>query len=429
MGFDKLQRQLKIFFTTEASRTPLEVNRARVKESVMSEFTRRKKTSNFVRLWQSSWVRSAAFGAIILSLVPIIGGEQSAGELRPTGLVEIVRDGEVFIASGNTRLKIGDQVLVGNNASAEINMRHTIQTTAGKQTEFRVTKPNSLFLVRGNLSGDFEKNASIATDRGQISGSNASLRVAVSDTGETYIQPSNNNVHVTTWDNQKATLIAGEELRLHTDATLPAELPKNLNLSSSQILAIRAKLLISRTKALNALESRIDDDVTKSIQELASADRSFRSVVQVLKSSRNLEIVRRENLDLVSRADVVERVAARTDRAQLVADTRAVEALLDIISRDYTPNFKIENSDLRIFNRYVLLQRLFAPLAVNSRTHGILLQQQYIEALARQISEAPDSKQEIYEIRKALPEGASARKFTQEVAKKLPPHLASLFGN
>ena len=105
MGFDKLQRQLKIFFTTEASRTPLEVSRARVKESAMSEFNRRKKTSNAVRLWKSNWLRSAAFGAIILSLVPIIGNERSAGELQPSGLVEIVRDGEVFIATGNTRPK------------------------------------------------------------------------------------------------------------------------------------------------------------------------------------------------------------------------------------------------------------------------------------------------------------------------------------
>ena len=305
-------------------------------------------------------------------------------------------------------------------------MRHSIQTTAGNQTELRITKPNSLFLVRGILSGKFEKNSFISTDRGQISGSDASLRVAVSETGETYIQPSNNNVHVTTWDNQTATLAAGEELRLHTDATLPAALPKNLNLSSSQILAIRAKLLISRTKALNALENRLNHEGTKASQELISADRSFRSVVQVLKSSRNLEIVRRENLDLVSRADVVERIAARTDRTQLIAETRAVEALLDIIGSDYAPNFKSETSDLRIFNRYVLLQRLFAPLAANSRLHGALLQQQYVDALARQIFGSLAPKQEIRSILAALPQSASARKFLQEVTKKLPQNLASL---
>lgn len=426
MVFDKLEQQLKSFFRTEASRTPQSVRKLVVKESALQEFARRKKASPFTLAWKSNWIRSAALGAIVLSLMPILGGERSAGELRPSGLVEIVRDGEVLIADQKTKLKIGDQVLVGNNASAEIEMRKSIKTTAGNRTEFRVTKPNSLFLVRGNLDGEIKKEASIATDRGQISGEEATIRIAVSETGETHIQPQTSKIKVTTWDNQKTTLAAGEELRLHTDATLPEVLPKNLNLSSSQILAIRAKLLIARTKALNALEAKLAENEETFVREIDSADRSFRSVVQVLKSSRNLEIVRRENLDLVSRADVVERVSERTDRSKLIAETRAVEALLDIVENEQTPQFTVLDSDLRIFNRYILLQRLFAPLATNSRVHGNILQEQYLEALAKQIRDAEDSELEIRTILSSIPRSAAGNLFLQRVSFYLSPSLQDL---
>ena len=426
MGFDKLEQLLKIFFETEASRAHRDIHPTAIRESSLREFSRRKKTSVFVRLWKSNWVRSATFGALILSLIPIVGGERSAGELRPAGLVEIVRDGEVFIATDATPLQIGDQILVGNNASAEIQMRHSMKTTAGNRTELRITNPNSLFLVRGDLTGDFQKKSSISTHRGQISGIDASLRVAVSDTGETHIQPRLNDVHVVTWDNQRTTLIAGEELRLRTDATLPRSLPQNLNLSTSQVMAIRAKLLIARTKALNALESRLNNNTKAFDTNLVSADRSFLSVSQVLKSSRDLTIVRRENLDLISRSDVVERIAARSDRAALVAETRAVQALLDIIERPNLPNFSAIQTDYRIYNRYILLQRLFAPLATNSRLHGRLLQNQYLEAAAKQITEAENSAAQINEILAALPDNVAARKFLQELSNLLSEDLASL---
>ena len=307
-------------------------------------------------------------------------------------------------------------------------MRHNLKTTTGDSTELRITKPNSLFLVKGNLSGNFEKSSSIATDRGQISGKSASINVAVSETGETYIQPQENNVHVTTWDNQKTTLVAGEELRLHTDSTLPQELPKNLSLSSSQILAIQAKLLISRTKALNALEYRINGDINSFREELTSSDRSFLSVVQVLKSSRNLEIVRRENLDLVSRSDVVERVKERTTRTQLISETRAVEALLDIIENEQLPPFELVSTSSRIFNRYIMLQRLFAPLSANSRAHGELLQSQYLEAMAKQISGSNSPQDQINALLLAIPQNNSGRHFLKKVGELLPEKYSSKLG-
>jgi len=423
MGFEKLQQRLRKFFIEETSHSVDRAQMARVRERALAEFVRKKPTHSFFRIWKSSWVRSAVVGAIVLSLLPIFGGEQSAGELQSTGLVEIVRDGKVFIATGETSIQPGDQVLVGNNSSAKIQLKKSLRAVLGEQTEVRVPSKDSLFLVRGTIDGDLLGGA-IETGRGKINAKNgAVLNVSVSGSGETHVRPRENDVLVTSWDKTQTTLVAGEELRLYTEGTLPPEIPQDLNLSSAQILAIQAKLLIARTKALNSLEAHLQQDAKTAAIELKSADRTFKSLVQVLKSSRNLRVLRRENLDLITRDEAVARLSERTDRTNLLKNTFAVKALLDVVEKERDPRFLTADSGLLIFNRYVLLQRLFAPLPERQRYHGHILQEQYVEALTRQILNADSTTEEILFIVSVVPKSGAGRQFLQQVADKLPSPL------
>ncbi len=421
MGFEKLQQRLRDFFVIETSRSLDDYQqRARARELVLAEFSRRKSEHVFFRFWKSSWIRSATVGAIVLSLLPIFGGERSAGELLPTGLVEVVREGEVFVATGKTPLRVGDQILVGNKASAEIQLRNSLKTIAGERAEIRIPRKDSLFLVKGDLDGNLS-GGSIETDRGKINAENsASLNVFVSDSGEARIRPRENDIWVTAWNQKRSLLAAGEELRLQTDTQLPPEIPQDVSLSSSQILAIRAKLLMARTKALNSVEARLREDADMATAEFESADRTFRSIAQVLKSSRDLQVLRRENLDLISRETVIERLSARTERENLLENAYAVDTLLDIVEKDRDPEFLTIDSGLLVFNRYALLQRLFAPLPEKLRAHGWILQKQYVEALAQQIMNANVPEEEIISVVSLVPNSGAGRQFLQQVQQQLP---------
>lgn len=424
MGFEKLQQRLKEFFVTETSRSADANKMARIRERTLIRFSQQKTTPSFFHSFHFGWIRSAVVGAIILSFVPLFG-ERSAGDLSPTGLVEVVRDGEVFIATGKTPLRIGDQILVGNNASAEIQLRKSLKAVASDSAEIRVPRKDALFLVKGSLDGDIT-NGSIETNRGQInSDSMATLNVFVSDSGETHIRPLKNDIWVTAWNQNRANVAEGETLRLKTDTQLPPEIPVDLRLSSSQILAIQSKLLIARTRALNSIDALAQNDTQRANSELESAETTFRSIAQVLKSSRNLEMLRRENLDVLSREEVLKKLAARTGGETLLENAAAVDTLLMLAANVSEPKKLIAESGLLVFDRYTMLQRLFAPLSGELRSQGALLQQQYIQAISQQIMNAPVPGEEIDSIAEKISHGGTGRLFLQQTQELLLPTEAA----
>ena len=426
MGFEKLQKRLQEFFKAETKLSLDNTQRTRIRERAFVEFSKTTNQTTWHQIWKSSWLRSATLGAILLSLFPIFGSEQSAGELNPTGLVEIVRDGKVFIATKKTPLQIGDQILVGNKASAEIQLQKALTTIAGERAEIRIPRNDSLFLVKGSLDGSLS-GGSIETNRGKINANNtAALNVSVSDSGETHIRPRENDIWITAWNNERALLSEGEELRLQTDTQPPPKIPEDLRLSSSQILAIRSKLLIARTKALNSIEARLQQDNKMALSEFESANHTFRSIAQVLKSSRNLQVLRRENLNLIRRADVIARLTKRTERENLLENAYAVDTLLDIVEKERDPQFLTIDSGLLIFNRYVLLQRLFAPLPTELRAQGWVLQKQYINALAQQIMNSNAPEKEILSAVSMIPKSGAGRQFLQQVERLLPKELGTI---
>jgi hypothetical protein len=178
---------------------------------------------------------------------------------------------------------------------------------------------------------------------------------------------------------------------------------------------------MARTKALNATEARLSEDSIGAVAELESANRTFLSIAQVLKSSRDLQVLRRENLNLLSRKEVIERLSARTERANLLENAYAVDTLLDVVDKERAPKFLTMDSGLLIFNRYALLQRLFAPLPEKLRTQGWLLQKQYVEALAQQIMNAGSPESEILSVVSLVPNSGAGRQFLQQVQQLLPP--------
>ncbi len=420
MGFEKLQQRLRDFFIAESSNSVDTAQMTRVRERVLAEFVHQKPQNIFSRIFGYTWVRSATIGAIILSFFPFFGAERSAGDLSPTGLVEVVRDGEVFVATGKTPLRIGDQILVGNNSSAEIQLRKSLNAVASDSAEVRVSRDDSLFLVKGSLDGNIS-SGSIETNRGKINAEeDATLNVLVSNSGETRIQPRESDIWVTAWNQERVNIAEGEELRLQTDTQMPPEIPQDLRLSTSQILAIKAKLLIARTRALNSIEAYSLRDSKKAMAELENADRTFRSIAQVLKSSRNLQVLRRENLDLLSREEVLKRLSEREKKKTLLENAYAVNTLLKLVEKEPKEKVLLPESEFLIFNRYALLQRLFAPLPKELRSQGWILQKQYIEALSQQIMKASSPKEELEMIFEQIPRSSTGRQFLQQVQQLLP---------
>jgi hypothetical protein len=420
MGFEKLQQRLRDFFITETSYTADKIQMARVRERALAEFVQQKPKSVFFQIFNCTWIRSATIGAIILSLFPFLGAERSAGDLSPTGLVEVVRDGKVFVATGQTPLHIGDQILVGNNSSAEIQLRKSMKAVASDRAELRIPRENALFLIKGSLDGNIA-SGSIETNRGKIDAeTDATLNVFVSNSGETRIRPRESDIWVTAWNQKQITIAEGEELRLQTDTQMPPKIPRDLRLSSSQILAIRAKLLIARTRALNSVEAYSLRDSKKAISEFNSADRTFRSIAQVLKSSRDLQVLRRENLDLLSRETVIDRLKEREKQKDLLENAFAVDSLLSLIEKEPKQKIVLVESDLLIFNRYSLLQRIFAPQSKMLRAQGLLLQKQYIVALSQQIMNVSSSEKEIETILSQIPHSGAGRQVLQQVQLLLP---------
>ncbi len=433
MGFEDLEQKLEKFFQAESIPSD-NLQKMRIKELVLAKFSAKKQS-----IWQklgAFFVSKYALPAIglilVIGFIPILNNQIYAGEIsRKSGLVEIIRNGKRIILDGKSKIKVGDEIIVQENAEANLNLRNNFKSEIRENTRVKVDGRNSLFLIKGELNNNLEKGE-ITTNKGEILAKKPTkFLVNVNGSGETKIAPQKNSVSVRDWTGTEISLTAGEELRLRSDTKLHSQLlPKNLNLSNTQIKAIRSKLFITRTKAINYIEDKISRDFQKSEKDLASAEESFKSIAQILKTSRDLKtLLTKENIDMVSIGSIYDRVSKKTNNRILLSEIKAVEKLLKIIYQTKYFDLKLSKTGVISFDRYVLVSRLFAKNEPETKKLGDILREQYINSFVTDIMNEElkiDQISILNEKIKKIPRKTIAKFFLQEVSKKLPKDLSEM---
>ena len=439
MGFDDLNHKLEKYFLKEIKSVDIKTKTA-IKEDVLN-FFEKEKQSIFSRIFSfifsskySGLSSTALVGILLLGVIPLYNNQLYAGEISSDqGLVEIIRDGERIILKGKSKLKIGDEILVKNNATADLKLRNEFHSEVFENSTIKVSGKDELFLVEGQLNNNF-RNGKISTNKGEILAQNKDsiVSVYVTNSGETHIAPKRNSIMVRNWSGEEIQLTTGEELRLRTDTNL--SMKKNndgINLSDTQIQAIRAKLFIARTKALNYIENSIDKDYGKAKVDLYSAKKTFKSIAQVLKTSRNMEMLSpRENIDMLENKDIYTRLKEKTNNEDLLLEVKSVEILLEIIEKQKVFDFPVPQTDILSFNRYVILSRLFANKSEKEIKYGEILRDQYVLSFARTIFNEELRIDQISvlnsEIKKMPKTSTIAKFFLLQVKEMFTPDLQEL---
>lgn len=436
MGFEEKEKQLREFFRRQIfdlDRT----QKARVKERVMNQFSAQKaKTgfvSTFLNIWNTPMLRNTSMGALMLVFFggfSLLSGDSFAGEIDPNfGLVEIVRDGKTHIVRERTKLKVGDVVQVADNAKAIVTLPEKIVSTLEPETQVRVMDIDKLYIAQGYTNNKLSKTGQISTVRGIIKPQeNASVKIDVSETGETRVALAQNSAEIIDWLDGKTVLRSGEEIRLRADSQKlePQSIP-NLNLSTSQIRAIQAKLDIARAKFFTGLEKEILDEDSGE-KDFASAQNSFRSIMQVLKSDRQLNILRRTNSDLLANSDIPPALKAKKLDPNVVQEAEALVALFALYKNN--PDLSIARGSSEFFGRYMMIDQIFAYTTPEKQALGEVLKEQYVVNLLRKVINNELKLDQITaldaEIEK-LPRGnAKAKEFLARLEKYLDPYLAGI---
>lgn len=434
MGFEDLEQKLEKFFLNESTAHDF-AQKTRIKELTFARFSAKKEST-----WQKlsafffqKYVISAVSLAVIIGFMPVINNQIYAGEIsRESGLVEVIRKGERIIVDGKSRLKIGDEIIVSGNANAKLKLKNNFESDLQKNSKVTVIGRDSLFLAQGKITNNFE-SGKISTNNGEISAKSLShFSVDVAKSGETKIVPLKNSVFVQDWQGTEIELSYGEELRLRADTKLNSQkISENLKLSNAQIQAIQSKLFISRTKALNYVENVIERNYQQADEDFNSAKKSFKSIAQILKSSRDLKILNsRENIDIIDLNEIYKRAELKTNNINILSGIAVVEDLFEIIKNRENFDFQVPKTDSMIFNRYVLISRLFAGEKDFSRQKlGEILRKQYVVSFAQKIFNEElkiDQISILNEEIKKLPKSTMAKFFLLKVKEILPAELQNL---
>ena len=442
MRFEDLERAVREAFLklipredrASKAQIKLRVQRVFVREFQRPPIWKRVVSQIFSHRPTSIAALSLAGFLVFFAGFPLQQSEISAGKILPKyGPVEVVRGADIILVTDEMKLKVGDWVRLGNNSEAEISFPGEFVSTARDRANFRVVEKSALFLESGELENKILGSGKISTDRGFVqSEKGGKFSISVSRSGETRVVNSKKAVSVFDWNDGRAQLKEGEEIALRTDTDLTqvSDVPEDLQLSLSQIMAIRSKLVIARTKVLAGLEESLAGQHRAANRDFVSGEKTFRSIVQILSASRNLEITKRRNLESVQLEEVFARLQTKTSNPKILTETKALETLFQILQQKKGHfAFKSPNSGLSSFDRFVILDRVFALGTPEQRELGGVLKQKYIISILNQIQNEPLRIDQISvlntEISK-LPRTDLAREFVDGLQKVLPPDLAEI---
>ncbi len=438
MTFHDLEKALRDFFRTATTRSPRTAYKNSLKTLLHEEFQRAQKERVPFLFWRRLFSRTSSLGFVsvialtFLNIFPAGEGDTIAGQITPQGgLVEIMREGSVFVLEGSLSLKPGDCVRIGNRSEAEITLGH-LTSIAKDRTTVCVQDEGGLFLEQGVLhnKGTGEVMAKRGVSRGD---KNTHFIVIVSDSGEMKTIVQKNNLSVFDSQLRRTQLSAGEEISLRTDTALEDVLaPKDLALSDSQLEALASKLIITRTKALASMEAFLQQNASKGMRDLISAEKSFRSLTQVLDSARDLTIIKRRHLRFTTLSEVYDQLSDRTKDVELLQETQAIETLLTLLRRNRTSlGFSYPQTQVQTFNRYVLLEQLFSLSQKEVQKELHVLQKKYIHNFLRKVTNSPLKTLQISTLQKELsklPKNHYATRFQEVLQKELPYDLVDQIG-
>ncbi|MCF7917449.1 hypothetical protein K9L27_00355 [Candidatus Gracilibacteria bacterium] len=440
MSFQDLEKYIRCFFQKAVSQRASHTVRERIFEKTMEKFLEQKE-SHRTTFWKKILVPRTsimAFAAVsMVVLFNLLPGSQSflsAGKLLPKyGPVEILRGDNVILVEKATHLRQGDVIRVGNKAEAEIIFPNHLSSTAKSRSQLRVVDRNSLFLEKGALQNKtFNAQSEVSTSRGFVkSFPGASFSVAVSESGETEVISEKSDISVFDWKEGQTLLSPGDVLKLRTDTTLSdSKIPQDISLSLSQIQAIQAKMIIARTKALTAIENALQGNKKESGADITSAKKSFLSIVQVLDSSRNLEITKRKQLDTLTLSDVPIALSGKTMDSSLIKEAESIQALLSLSESNLSQlGFAFPPSSVQSFNRFVLLDRIFSFGTSSQRDLGKILKEKYVVAFLRDILNEEVMIDQVSKLNQEisnLPKSPLAKEFLVSLRDHFAPDIAAL---
>ena len=439
MGFEDLEARLR-FVLGQTAPTPPTAVKTRVAELAQSRFKEQNQQGRWLR-WRVYFSRTlslSAMSALLLGATGIVDmpllGNQVVGQIESRGgVVEIIRGDESLLVADTESLRVGDWVRVGHRGEALITTDH-FASNVESGSWLKVERPNTVYLDRGRLHSTHWQTAQIKTDRGMVkTADGGGVAIEVADSGETHVLPSRQKVAVFDLNNGQLFAEAGERVVLRSDTVLTdAIIPTDLELSNAQIEAILGKLAITRTKALTGIENMLGGERERAHREIMSAEKTFRSVVQILDSERDLTIARRVNLDSVLVADVYTALQARTNRTDLLTEAYALEQLFAVLAQNKNSiAFAPMDTGVAAYDRYVLLHYL-ASVATPKQAEALhVLADNYVVSVLRKVQQSPVKIEQLAYLNQqvdALPVNTDSERFLMALKQHLSPDLATALG-
>ncbi|MCK5460838.1 hypothetical protein KAI58_02545 [Candidatus Gracilibacteria bacterium] len=436
MSFEDLEAKLKKFFLS-TEKTSKDSIKQDIRQKTLEVF-RRQRSFRIQKTW-NVWHKKLSLSFSLLLMVsvlvslnyPFSNNEIIAGKIKTLiGPVEIIRGTESFLVKDSSEILVGDFIKIGNNGEAKLVLPNQFISVAKNQTHFRVTDKNAIFLERGILENNVFRGAEIATNRGFILSPNGAIfNVSVSETGETKVSPQKNLVNVFDLMDGQISLEEGDEIILRSDTRLTQkELPSDLRLSNSQLASIYAKLVIARTKLLTGVERLLFSNEETARKDFSSAEKTFLSIAQVLKTSRELEISRRKNLNNLNINEILPKIAKKTNDEKLLTEIKALETLFTILKQNRgSIAFAPQSSGVESFDRYVTLKNLFSIGTEEQQIMRDVLLQKYVINFLRKVQNEELRIDQVSilnaEIEK-MPKNEVSREFLEQVRKLFAPDLA-----
>jgi hypothetical protein len=436
MGFEDLEARLKFALAHPKVKAKAHF-KTRLKENTLKHYQRKHLPyrSFRVRAWFARILSVGTMSALLLGMVGLLDlplfSNQVVGEIESQGgVVEIIRGDKSLLVSGKQSIMKGDWVRVGHKGQASIKTDYFVsEVEAGSR--LRVDRSSEMYLDHGRIHNTASQKAEIKTDRGLVRNSFGSeVAVEVSETGETRVLPSYQQVTVYDLNNGQMLAAPGEKIVLRSDTVLSqAEaVPSDLQLSRSQLEGIIGKLVIARTKALTGIENMLAGNRNRAHEEIRSAEQSFRSVAQILDSGRDMVINRRVNLESVAVVDIYPALAEKTDRLYILTEAYALEQLFAVLEQNKNSlAFAPVETEVLAFNRYVLLHYLASVATPEQAAALNTLADNYVVSLLRKVQQSPIKMEQLAYLNQqvdALPRNADAEKFLISLKAHLPPNLA-----
>lgn len=425
------EKKVQEFFARIAEKPTNIEKKEAIRHATLSQF---KETSHqlswisaLTHLWDKKTFRYTSTGAslaLVLGVFSFFGQNSIAGNIEPTiGDITLIQDGQTHIIRERTPIRVGDIIHVPDGAKAELTLSKKINTTLTPETEVRVVDAKNLFVSQGRVENQVLGKGKITTARGTIHPeTGAHFAVEVSEAGETKVVLKEKSAEVVDWLDGRMVLHAGEQIQLRTDTQKLSDITvPDLKLSFSQVEAIRAKLIIARTKFFTAIEK---NPAKPNAGDIASAEKTFRSIVQVLKSDRQLNILKRTNPEAVKNEDVFNTLQSRTNDQSLLKEVRATEKLFAVFQKGDFHSLSVPTKDSRFFNRFSLIDQIFVN--EKSQEFSEILKDSYVALLARKIINIQNPEEQLKttaeEVQK-IPQNGLGKSFRSKLSSHIDPYL------